>query len=185
MKTAKTQRLMSISVPGAGGRGNLETEGLREAFLSHLGFQCLWVVPSGRRPMERIIWLCSYSAPEVSRERSLRLLPPSPGKLAGISQAGLRFSASGVLGMVLEVQEDMTIASQHKDSDNHRPRCTARKLLFPPTLPAESLGAHKKASFILAASFIQCVIHPPTLAYSCACFLLCSKAVCLRSLGGQ
>lgn len=65
---------------------------------------------------------------EVSGERSLCVFPHSPGKLAGKSQAGLRFSASGVLGMVLEVQEDKTITSQH--SDNHCPPCTARKVLF-------------------------------------------------------
>lgn len=94
---------------------------------------------------------------EVSRERSC---PCSPGKLAGKSQAGLMFSASEVLGMVLEVKEDKTIANQHKDSDNHCPSCTARKVLFPPTLPAESLRAHKKkkASFILAACFIVCYL---------------------------
>lgn len=95
---------------------------------------------------------------EASGERSL--CPHSPGKLAGKSQAGLRSSASGVLGMVLEVQEDKTITSQHKDNDNHCPPCTARKVLFPPTLPAESLRAHKTDSFILAASFIQCVYSP-------------------------
>lgn len=95
---------------------------------------------------------------EVSRERSL--CPHSLGKLARKSQAGLRFSASGVPRMVLEVQEDKTIGSQHTDSDDHCPPCTARKVLFPPTLPAESLRAHKKDSFILAASFIQCVYSP-------------------------
>lgn len=48
---------------------------------------------------------------EVSGERSLCLFPHSPAKLAGKSQVGLRFSASGVLGMVLEVEEDKTITS--------------------------------------------------------------------------
>jgi len=48
MKAAKIKRLMRISALGAGGRGNLETAGLREAFLSHLGFQSLRVIPSGR-----------------------------------------------------------------------------------------------------------------------------------------
>lgn len=215
---------MSISALGAGRRGNLETGSLREAFLSHLGCQCLGVVPSGRHPMEGIhlglqllcpsavpgavalicttcvcsliVWICRSPAAgrpalsrtmlhpppckhcfllagcdtethsayipglqeEVSRERSS--CPHSLGKLARKSQAGLRFSASGVPGMVLEVQEDKTTASQHTDSDDHCPPCTARKVLFPPTLPAESLRAHKKDSFILAASFIQCVYSP-------------------------
>lgn len=68
----------------------------------------------------------------ASGERSL--CPHSPGKLAGKSQAGLRFSASGVLGMVSEVQEEKTIESQVKDSNNHCSPCRARKVLFPPTL---------------------------------------------------
>lgn len=50
-EAAKTQRLMRISVLGAGRRGSLETADLKETFLSHLGCQCLWV-PSGRYTME-------------------------------------------------------------------------------------------------------------------------------------
>jgi len=107
----------------------------------------------------------------------------SSGKLSGKSQAGLRFSASGVLVKVLEAQEDEVITSQHTNSHKH---CLpASKLLFPVPLPAEPLRANKKASFIPATFFIQCVIHAPTLSYSCACFLLHSKVVCLRSLGGR
>lgn len=96
----------------------------------------------------------------------------SSGKLSGKSQAGLRFSASGVLVTVLEAQEDEAIRSQHIDSHKRCPPCTARKLLFPVTLPAESLRANKTASFILAAFFIQCVIHPaPWLIVLVFCFV--------------
>lgn len=97
---------------------------------------------------------------EVSGERSL-CCPRSHGNLAGKSQAGLRFSASGVLGTVLEVQEEKTISSQHKDSDNHFAPCTARKVLFPPTLPAESLKAHKKSQLHLC-SFFYSVCYSPS-----------------------
>lgn len=45
---------MKISALGTAGRGNLEIAGLREAFLSHLGFQSLWVVPRGKGTMWRL-----------------------------------------------------------------------------------------------------------------------------------
>lgn len=62
MKAAKIKKQMKISVLGTGGRGNLEIAGLREAFLSHLGFQSLRVVPRGKVPCEdwkAYSWLCT------------------------------------------------------------------------------------------------------------------------------
>lgn len=121
-------------------------------------------------------------------KRREKLAPASSEKLAGKSQAALGFGASGVLATVLEAQEDEAAhrtMCQHIDSHKHRPPCTARKLLFPVSQPAEPRRANRTASFSLAEFFIQCIIHPPTLAYSCACFLLRSKVVCARALAGR
>lgn len=88
---------------------------------------------------------CKHHWAGGRRNRREKVVSASSGKLAGKSQAGLKFSASGVPVTVLEAQEDKSITNHHVDSHKHCPPCTVRKLLFPVTLPAESLRANRKS----------------------------------------